>query len=733
MTSLKEKSKYLLDRAFAIVTWFEDRLFVRERAADRGVKSKRDVETNKTISILKRVLFASIGVSVLMSFTSVFYYFATTPNRIENSPGVVNLAKNGFPAKLAFGSFNDCDANVATCWISNKFDDAGWTSVLLPRFDIKKQSGYEQIVDSGWAVYRMKLEVPESTKAQNGVVAFSPGYVNHRYFEVFLNERLVYVGNGLTGTNHALLLIQLHEKDLELPFSSVVIKAKLERSDLGISHLTGVYVGPKLALDDLYISAERTIITYYLLFVFGKGSIFIILTLFYLYTRAHRGYFHFLGYAFFVTVEHIFFLAGDFMDVNLRVLLFFISKTIAIHALQRFFVDFFQINRASKILNYLGLVTIGSTAILAFDQGWGLQIVKIPHLFTFTNLLLIVTIAVAVAISLIRMRLLRRLSLVNEIYRTLRSISIFLAIYGTLLVWIEFFNVYKGFDMRAILDLCFFFYMTLISVRNFGFNEGKVVTLEAHMEEKRRMELELQEAAEIAKAFMPSEVPVWDFCEIAVFHKSLTESSGDWFAFEKGTERLLYHVMLCDVTGHGVQAALVVSTCKTALSSLVDFNPAVLNSEEFLLHYSASLNKTLYRHGEGHHMLTMSGITFDPENGRIFYISASHPPAFWIRSSKDGSRPKPLVSRHSNLGLHPEFKGKLECQEFDSGDEVVLYTDGIPLLHNAKFLAKISRSDNRSFSSAPKNLYDTVWGEYKAKTNKEPDDDVSIIWFKAVA
>ena len=64
------------------------------------------------------------------------------------------------------------------------------------------------------------------------------------------------------------------------------------------------------------------------------------------------------------------------------------------------------------------------------------------------------------------------------------------------------------------------------------------------MEEKQRMEAELQEAAEIAKAFLPASVPPWARFKVAVYHEPLSESSGDWFAFEQA-RRAAIVVHLC--------------------------------------------------------------------------------------------------------------------------------------------------------------------------------------------
>src|SRR5204862_7643318 len=83
--------------------------------------------------------------------------------------------------------------------------------------------------------------------------------------------------------------------------------------------------------------------------------------------------------------------------------------------------------------------------------------------------------------------------------------------------------------------------------------------------EPARVRDELNDAAEIAKAFRPDDAPNWGDIGITAFHRSFTEASGDWYAFRESPSKRFKHFVLCDITGHGVQAALVVSICKTML------------------------------------------------------------------------------------------------------------------------------------------------------------------------
>lgn len=173
--------------------------------------------------------------------------------------------------------------------------------------------------------------------------------------------------------------------------------------------------------------------------------------------------------------------------------------------------------------------------------------------------------------------------------------------------------------------------------------------------EASRIADELNEAAEMAKAFRPDEVPNWPFCEIASYHKPFSEASGDWFSFRKSESGRFFHFILVDVTGHGVQAALAVSICKTVLALYRERSDTV-DSANFLVLYTRVLNEMLFHHGRGRHLLTLLGVTFDLKNSEAHFLSAGHPPPILFVKGDDGKRTvKSLASRSTVLGLTPPY------------------------------------------------------------------------------
>jgi len=727
-----EKSQALIDRV-------QDTLFARTRKADASGRRRADAgRERQSVTLIRKVLVGSVAIVLLATFISIFHFYSKSLERIKEHPLVTDFASPSFPAKLRFGHSPECKSEQGAqieCWVDPAFDDTEWSTVELPRFDIRALPGYRSAVNSEFVYYRLRIPVSESLRQTSDTIAFSPSWINHQRFQIFLSGRQVYEGDGKTN-KEALVTIPIPKLDIKDGYIDMAIKATMSNADVGIRHHGGIYIGPKAIVDELHVSTERISVTYFLLILLSKGSVFIIFALFFVFTKGQRGFFDFLIYALFVTLENVFIMSDFVPDFNVRVSLYFLSKTIAIFALQRFFAHHYEVHRIKGKLLLLGVAQILIVAGMVVDHGWGTKSVTIAVLLQVTNYLLVATLVGATLIGLINLRMYKRLQVGPAMPRALWEFVGVTTLYLALLIWEVFFTEYRGTDRRAVFDLIFFYYIALVSARHSGTNEGKIVTLEGHMEEKERMEAELLEAAEIAKAFLPDEVPQWENLAVAVHHQSYSESSGDWYAFERSPSGLLQHAILCDITGHGVQAAIVVSACKTVLSTMLAHNPDILDDADFIEHYARTLNHTLFSHGAGRHTATMIGLTFASDSKTVRYLCAGHPPAMLVLAGGEaGRRPKALNSRNSGVGVNAEFNGKLGTSDFKPGDQVIAYTDGLPLAANVRVFGQfIAEQGNvKDLEVLPRKLYDVIWAAESKKKEIPPDDDVSIVWFRGVA
>lgn len=248
--------------------------------------------------------------------------------------------------------------------------------------------------------------------------------------------------------------------------------------------------------------------------------------------------------------------------------------------------------------------------------------------------------------------------------------------------------------------------------------------------EARRIAAELTDAAEMAKTFLPDPPPEWPGLRIAALHRSISHGSGDWYAFRASPSGRFRHFVLIDVTGHGVQAALMVAVCKTTLA-LVDQEGALdLESKDFVADYARLLNAMLCQLGNGRYIVTLAGLTFDTVRHEVRFLTAGHPSPLW--SGGERGELRQLSMRASPLGFVPGLELTMNRIVPSRGDEIIAYTDGLPVRPNLRLLRTYLAGSPPAFERGPEALLNGVWRAEAVRVGERLSDDVSIVWFKLV-
>jgi serine phosphatase RsbU (regulator of sigma subunit) len=256
---------------------------------------------------------------------------------------------------------------------------------------------------------------------------------------------------------------------------------------------------------------------------------------------------------------------------------------------------------------------------------------------------------------------------------------------------------------------------------------GVMRLLKAQNEE---LQSELTQAGEIARVFVPARPPKWQGFTVGVFHKPLTSASGDWYAFETSASGRFQHLVMCDISGHGAQAAIIVSTCKTVLSLMVDADAGSLEDETFIDRYASLLNRTLCRHGAGRHTTTFLGVTFDAVAGQVRVICAGHPRP--IHLSPTQLRAAYLGKPMSILGHLPGLVVRASAHPFQPGDSILAYTDGIPF---PRALGRVQEIFDAYRHLDPESAARSMAADARERAPKLGayrviDDDASLIWVR---
>lgn len=243
------------------------------------------------------------------------------------------------------------------------------------------------------------------------------------------------------------------------------------------------------------------------------------------------------------------------------------------------------------------------------------------------------------------------------------------------------------------------------------------------------MQSELLQANEISRVFVPVTTPRWDGYEIGVFHKPMMMGSGDWYTFEASASGKYLHYIMCDISGHGVQAAIIVSTCKTVMSMLVAEQPSLLESPDFIKKYCQVLNETLLKHGFGRHTSTLAAATFERDSSKVHLIVCGHPRPIHFQFDQN-DKPRFVGVPSSIIGISEVLQINMRHLELNENDSLLLYTDGVEFPRVlSKILPFYRRYRHVDADTAAKFLVSDVRDRKKEFGGITPDD-VSMVWFR---
>ena len=177
---------------------------------------------------------------------------------------------------------------------------------------------------------------------------------------------------------------------------------------------------------------------------------------------------------------------------------------------------------------------------------------------------------------------------------------------------------------------------------------------------------ELEMAREIQLAILPHEIPRISGLEIAARYLPMSLVAGDFYDFIVVDEKHV-GILVADVSGHGLPAALIASMLKTAFAAQA---PHACDPARVL----SGLNQSLCGKFKNH-FVTGAYVFVDMEKNSIKYAGAGHPPLLlWRQSSAAASE---VLENGLLLGFFKDAPYSVVEVCVQPGDKAVLYTDGI--------------------------------------------------------
>ena len=190
--------------------------------------------------------------------------------------------------------------------------------------------------------------------------------------------------------------------------------------------------------------------------------------------------------------------------------------------------------------------------------------------------------------------------------------------------------------------------------------------LQAEVVDKRRLDSDLALARQVMEELLPRVTPTIPGFDIAGTHESSAAVGGDYYEFIPLSDDR-WGIVVADVVGKGIAAALLVSAIRASIRSLVGHElavRAVLRRANRFFHESVEEGK----------YVTLFYAVFDPALRRMLYVNAGHIPPLLLHTNGEVEL---LTEGGVPLGLFEApryFEGHIGLEE---GDILVLHTDGI--------------------------------------------------------
>jgi serine phosphatase RsbU (regulator of sigma subunit) len=185
-------------------------------------------------------------------------------------------------------------------------------------------------------------------------------------------------------------------------------------------------------------------------------------------------------------------------------------------------------------------------------------------------------------------------------------------------------------------------------------------------QQERLMQSELDQACEIQRSLLPSEAPLLQNFELAGYNLACRAVGGDYYDFLPYNDGRM-GLVVADVCGKGLPAALMVSSLQARVQMLMESNPDPATA-------ITALNRNLAgRFPLGRFITAFFGL-LNPITGQLDYANAGHNYPLILRRSGDVEE---LRGGSMVLGLFPHIEYKLQNAFLNTGDMLILYSDGV--------------------------------------------------------
>jgi len=256
-----------------------------------------------------------------------------------------------------------------------------------------------------------------------------------------------------------------------------------------------------------------------------------------------------------------------------------------------------------------------------------------------------------------------------------------------------------------------------------GFNqatEGLERGRQAELEQAR-MKGDLELARRIQTRLLPAEAPGVEGLDVAGLSLPALEVGGDYYDHVPlGDGRVA--LVLADVSGKGIPAALLMSAFRASLLGQLD-------SHSDPAHALANVNRFLHRSVEPGRFVTAFLAIVDGRSGRIEYCNAGHNPPFLVGGNGGAT---PLETGGLLLAMMEEARYERGEARLEPGQTLVIYSDGAVEAKNAgdamwgedRLVAQVRERVHESCTEAVRGIASAIRA---FEGTQGPSDDLTLL------
>ena len=247
------------------------------------------------------------------------------------------------------------------------------------------------------------------------------------------------------------------------------------------------------------------------------------------------------------------------------------------------------------------------------------------------------------------------------------------------------------------------------------------IRLYAERAEQERIRRELENARRIQMGILPDEDPQTEAIEVSSFFRPAAEVGGDYYDYVR-FPGMKFGIAIGDVSGHGLDAGLLVSMAKSCLFTTTRRTDDI---EEVM----RAMNEMVCQ-VKGRLFMTFAFSVIDAENHIFSISSAGHPFPYHysaatgeLRAIEDGSYP---------LGVRTDQEFKVHTFRLVPGDLLIFFSDGIIEAENERGellgFERFERIIKSSVGGGAREVRDRILSAFDSFRGNAPlVDDVTLI------